>query len=216
MALSSWNRVVSIHSKQAGRAGGAAGCGCSRPAEARAGAGRGHPLPAANGARTDCPHIGNVGNVAAKHGRAKRGRVQGLPPEAARAEPPSGGADRGAYGECPCDRARRGWWRGTPCGGGGGGENRRPSRIPANGRRSCQDGKRHTHGHAWEATPVWGVQCTEHQRITGGKQDKKTAVIPNSGLRFRANVQQPTRARERVYKGTHAYTNVHTSTHVHL
>lgn len=119
LASSSWNRFGNIHLSKAGRAGGAAGCGCSRPAEARAGAGRGHPLPAANGARTAEAHADNVANVAAKHGRAKRGRVQGLPPEAAPTDPPSGGADGGAYGECPCDRARRGWWRGSPVGAGG-------------------------------------------------------------------------------------------------
>lgn len=54
-----------------------------------------------------------------KLGRAKRGRVQGLPPEAAPTDPPSGGADGGAYGECPCDRARRGRRRGSPVGAGG-------------------------------------------------------------------------------------------------
>ena len=99
--------------------GGAAGCGCSRPAEARAGAGRGHPLPAANGARTAEAHDTSMARGVIKLGREKRGRVQGLPPEAALTEPPSGGADSGAYGECPCDRARRGWWRGSPVGAGG-------------------------------------------------------------------------------------------------
>ena len=55
----------------------------------------------------------------AKLGREKRGRVRGLLLEAALTEPPSGGADSGAYSRCPRDRARRGWWRGSPVGAGG-------------------------------------------------------------------------------------------------
>lgn len=54
-----------------------------------------------------------------KLGREKRGRVRGLLLEAALTEPPSGGADSGAYSRCPRDRARRGWWRGSPVGAGG-------------------------------------------------------------------------------------------------
>lgn len=105
---------------------------------------------------------------------------------------------------------------GLPRGGGGGGANRRLSRSRTSRERGYQDGKRHAQRHAREAIPLWRVQCTERQSITDGKQDKKTAVIPNSGWRIRANVKTPTRARERVYKRTHAYTNIHTSRHVHL
>lgn len=54
-----------------------------------------------------------------KLGWAKRGRVRGLLLEAALTEPPRGGADSGAYSRCPRDRARRGWWRGSPVGAGG-------------------------------------------------------------------------------------------------
>lgn len=78
-----------------------------------------HPLPAANGARTAEAHDTSMTRGVIKLGRAKRGRVRGLLLEAALTEPPSGGADSGAYSRCPRGRARRGWWRGSPVGAGG-------------------------------------------------------------------------------------------------
>lgn len=105
---------------------------------------------------------------------------------------------------------------GLPRGGGGGGANRRPSRMRTSGARGYQDGKRHAQRHAREAIPLLGVQCPRPQSITDGKHDKKTAVIPNSGWRLCANYQDHAHGHAGMYTRTHACTNVHTSTHVHL
>ena len=149
--------------------GGAAGCGCSRPAEAQAGAGRGHPLPAANGARTDCTHTSGV----IKLGREKRGRVRLLPPEAARAEPPSGGADRGAYGECRRDRARRGWWRGSPVGAGGAvrtADRAGLAQAMTEATKTARGTHRGTHGKQY---PFGGCNALDHRALRTGSATKK-------------------------------------------
>ena len=105
---------------------------------------------------------------------------------------------------------------GLPRGGGGGGANRRACRSRTSGERGYQDGKRHAQRHAREAIPLGWVQCPRPQSITDGKHDKKTAVIPNSGWRICANYRNHAHGTERIYKHTHACTNVNTPTHVHL
>lgn len=205
------------HPLKAGRAGGRSGGVRVQPT--RRGASRsGARAPAAR--RERCPHClpthRQRGN---RRGKTWAGKTRAGAGAAAGSRKGRAAGGRG----CPWGLRRvplrpraAGVVAGLPRGGGGGGANRRQSRMPPNGGRSCQDGKRHTHGHTRDAVPCWGVQCTRHQCNTDVQQYKKTAVIPNSGWRIRANVQTPTRARERVYKRTHAYTNVHTPTRVHL
>ena len=153
--------------------GGAAGCGCSRPAEAQAGAGRGHPLPAANGARTACPHTDTVATSAAKLGRAKRGRVCLLLLEAALTEPPRGGADSGAYSRCRHDRARRGWWRGSPVGAGGAvgtAERAGLAQAVPEATKTARDTHRDTHG---KQHPFGGCNTQNIRALRTGSTTKK-------------------------------------------
>lgn len=109
----------------------------------------------------------------AKLGWENRLRVQPLPPEAARAEPPSGGAALGAYGECGCDRRRRGWWRGSPVGAGGAVRTvERPEVAQAvNGAtKTARDTHRGTHGKRY---PWGGCNALDHSAIQTGSTTKK-------------------------------------------
>ena len=153
--------------------GGAAGCGCSRPAEAQAGAGRGHPLPAANGARTDCPHAGTMTRGVIKPGREKRGRVRLLLLEAALTEPPRGGADSGASSRCRRDRARRGWWRGSPVGAGGvvrTAERPEVAQAVGGATKTARDTPTGMHGKRY---PFGGCNALDHRALRTGSTTKK-------------------------------------------
>lgn len=182
-------RLSCQHPLKAGRAGGRSGGVRVQPT--RRGASR-------SGARAPAARCERCPNCLPTH--RQRGNRRGktwagkTPAGAAAAAGSRKGRAAGGRG-CPWGLRRvrlrppaAGVVAGLPRGGGGGGENRRPSRMPANGGRSCQDGKRHTHGHTWKAIPLWRVQYPRHQCNTGRKQDKKTAVIPNSGWRRCANV----------------------------
>ena len=108
-----------------------------------------------------------------KLGREKRGRVRGLLLEAALTEPPSGGADSGAYSRCPRDRARRGWWRGSPVGAGGAvrtADRAGCAQAVPEATKTARGTHRDTHGKQY---PFGGCNTLDHRALRAGSMTKK-------------------------------------------